>query len=210
MISLNVLSIVAHPDDEILGCGGTLRKHVENGDTVTVVIMSTGGRDTDLKTEGFLASTIIGYNLLSFENYPDQRFDTVPILDIIQCIEQYITVYKPDIIYTHSQHDLNKDHRIIFEAVLTAARPCNSHLVKEIYSFEVLSSTEWGFTAFKPQLFVEINIDNKILAMDCYKSELRGYPHPRSWQIIKEKASVNGSIVLKKYCETFEIIRVIR
>lgn len=205
---MNVLCIVAHPDDEILGCGGTLNKHIDNGDKVLVVIMSTGGREVDLKTEGFLASKIIGYKL-SFENLPDQRFDTVPILDITQTIEQYIKVYKPDIIYTHSNHDLNKDHRLIFEAVLTAARPCNSHLVKQIYSFEILSSTEWGFTLFKPQMFIEIDIDKKLLAMDCYKSELRGYPHPRSWQIIKEKASVNGSIVLKNYCETFEIVRVI-
>lgn len=203
---MNILVIAAHPDDEVLGCGGTIAKHVKNKDNVYVVIMSTGGRGSSLEFNAIDAKTILGYNQLYFEDLPDQKFDQIPLLRITQMIENYIEIVKPDIIYTHSNTDLNKDHRIIFEATLTASRPCSCN-VKKLYSFEVLSSTEWGFTAFKPQLFVEIDVEEKLKAMECYPSEIN---EVRSLENIKLKAAVNGNIVLKKYCETFEIIRVIK
>lgn len=225
-----VLVIAAHPDDEILGCGGTMRKHIKNGDKVTVLILSHGisARYSDTnanadeikeKEDKLLiganrASSLIGYDLF-IEDLPDNQFDTLSLLNIIKIIETWIDSTEPNIIYTHNHSDINIDHRLTFEAVMTATRPCASN-VKQIYSFEISSSTEWqstGLQRFKGNVFSLLdreNIDKKIEALKCYETEMKFYPHPRSIEAVWNKVKTNGSFVLNEFAEVFEAIRIIR
>jgi len=149
------------------------------------------------------------------ENLPDNRFDSIPLLDVVKIIEKYIEDIKPDIIYTHFGGDLNIDHKITFEAVLTASRPIGQEYVKEIYAFETVSSTEWNFNGmdgFKPNYFVDITetLDMKLKAMECYKSELKEFPHPRSNKNLKASALKWGSVVSRMYAEAFQVVRIIK
>lgn len=224
----NVLVIVAHPDDEILGVGATIAKHVGNGDECFALILGEGMtsryanreladslRVEELHKDTFNAAKIIGYKNVYLENLPDNRFDSVDLLDIIKIVEKYVDKIKPDIIYTHHSGDLNIDHRKTYEAVLTATRPIDKDCVKEIYCFETVSSTEWNFeymNSFKPNYFVEITetLEIKLIAMKCYKSELNEFPHPRSLENLKASAKKWGSVVGREYAEAFEVVRVIR
>lgn len=196
-----VMAIVAHPDDEILGVGGTLIKHVGKGDKVYCLILGEGvtsrkGIDDSeqeeklkkLKKQTKKAGEIIGFEEIFFSDFPDNRFDEVPLLEIIQAVEEYIDKIEPDLIYTHYYDDLNIDHRKTFEAVITATRPFGNYSTKEIYCFETPSSTEWNFkndnNNFEPNHFVDISdhIDEKIKALKRYENEIREYPirdHPK-------------------------------
>lgn len=162
------------------------------------------------------SAKIIGYKEVFFADLPDNRFDSVDLLDIVKMIGGYVNHLKPDIIYTHHYGDLNIDHRRTFEAVLTACRPVGEYSVREIYTFETPSSTEWNFNGknnvFYPNVFVDIEdtIDDKLKAMACYQTELREYPHPRSLEALKIIASRWGTVVGKKYVEAFELIRKVR
>ncbi|EDU36135.1 N-acetylglucosaminylphosphatidylinositol deacetylase [Clostridium sporogenes ATCC 15579] len=224
----NILVIAAHPDDEILGVGGTVLKHNKDGDECFGLILGEGmtsrynkreladsTKVEKLHEDTFKAAKIVGYKKIYMENLPDNRFDSVPLLDIIKIIEEYIENIKPDIIYTHFGGDLNIDHKITFEAVLTATRPIGNEYVKEIYAFETVSSTEWNFSStsnFKPNYFIDITetLDEKLKAMECYKSELRQFPHPRSNKNLKASALKWGSVISKEYAEAFEVIRIIK
>ncbi|WP_058953766.1 PIG-L deacetylase family protein [Clostridium tyrobutyricum] len=227
-MSKKILVIAAHPDDEILGVGATIAKHVQYGDSCTALILGEGmtsrydKRDLadtskleELHKDTFQAGKIIGYEKVYLENLPDNRFDSVDLLDIIKIVEKYIDKIKPDIIYTHHGGDLNVDHRKTYEAVLTATRPIESDCVKEIYCFETVSSTEWNFeysNLFVPNYFVDITetLESKLKAMKYYKSELRNFPHPRSIDNLIASAKKWGSVVGKKYVEAFEVIRIIK
>ena len=176
---MNVLVVAAHPDDEALGCGGTIAKHIANGDNVTAIIMvefitSRGAAPPD---KPYLS--LKGYHRV-FNSYPDQKLDTIPILEINQFIEKWIRELKPTIVYTHSKNDANKDHQIVFEATLVACRPVPGASVKRLLSYEVPSSTEWGATMFHPNVFSEIDYDKKIDIVEPYFGEMRLWPHPRS------------------------------
>jgi LmbE family N-acetylglucosaminyl deacetylase len=217
-----ILVIAAHPDDEVLGCGGTISKLVQQGSNVYTLLLGEGqtarGKvsqdeiDT-LNKEMHKANEVMGVKKIFWLKFPDNRFDQVALLDIVKEIEKIIDIVKPDTIFTHHFGDLNIDHQITYKAVLIATRPLPEKNIKEIYSFEVPSSTEWnGFsasTAFIPNVFIDISntIDKKIEAMTKYKSELKDYPHPRSLKHIRELAVVNGSIVGLNYCEAFVLIR---
>lgn len=223
-----VLIIVAHPDDEILGVGATVVKHIESGDCCFAIILGEGmtsrynkrnladtSKVEELHKDTFDARKFIGYEKVYLENFPDNRFDSVDLLDIIKVLEKYIDEIKPDIIYTHHGGDLNIDHRKTYEAVLTATRPVDSSCVKEIYCFETVSSTEWNFeysNFFKPNYFVDVTktLDSKLNAMKCYKSELKDFPHPRSIDNLITSAKKWGSVIGTNYAEAFEVVRIIK
>ena len=225
---MKILVVAAHPDDEVLGAGGTIARHAAAGDQVTIVICGEGHTSryaeradaskralAALRKQANAASEILGARALHFLSLPDNRFDTVPLLDLVKQIERIKESVLPDTVYTHHHGDLNVDHRIVFEAVLTAFRPIARKTVRNIYSFEVGSSTEWAPRAagrvFRPNHYVEIagTLDRKIKAMRAYRSEAKGYPHPRSSRAIRARASVRGSEAGLNYAEAFEVVRQI-
>lgn len=226
MTKKKILIIAAHPDDEILGCGGTIARLVNEGYEAYTLILGEGitsrdekrnrdKRETEiqkLKQHIFKANNLIGVkNIFTFD-FPDNRFDSIPLLDIVKKIEQIKKQVKPDIIFTHFKNDLNIDHKKTFEAVLTATRPMKDETVKTIYSFEVLSSTEWNYpTTFSPNVFFDITktIDKKIKAMKYYENELRSFPHPRSIETIESNAKTWGSKIGCDFAEAFYIVREI-
>ena len=224
-----ILVVAAHPDDEVLGCGGTIAKHANQGDEVYCLILGEGitsrysqPREAteeelkQLKSEAEQAANILGIKKVFFRDFPDNRFDTVPLLEIVKAIEEVKDEVKPDIIYTHHQGDLNIDHQITFKAALTACRPLKGESVKEIYSFEIPSSTEWNSpdagTYFIPNVFVDIsvNFDKKIEALKAYKGESREYPHPRSPRAVELIARRWGVSVGRELVEAFRLVRWIK
>ncbi len=223
-----ILVIVAHADDEAIGCGGTLIRHNDNGDEIRIIYMTDG---VSARAEG--ASTevnIAGQNRLSAQqqachqlnvskyynfDFPDNRMDQISLIDITQVIEPIITEFQPSVIYTHHGGDLNVDHRIVHQAVLTACRPQPNSWVKKILSFEVNSSTEWASTsmssAFLPNYFVEISEyqQEKQQLLEKYQEEMKPYPHTRSIEAINYLNKVRGSSVGVESAEAFMLIRAI-
>jgi LmbE family N-acetylglucosaminyl deacetylase len=218
-----VLVVAAHPDDEVLGSGGTLIKHVKCGDEVFCLILGEGimsrlgaeKKEIDkLRSASQKAGRIIGFRKSYFADFPDNSFDTISLLKITQKVEKYFRQIKPNIVYTHHGNDLNIDHQLTFQAVLTASRPCNIDYPKEIYAFETPSSTEWQVkngSMFSPNVYINIEdtINKKVTAFEEYKSEIRSYPHPRSRQGLKILAQYRGLEVGLKYAEAFCLIRKI-
>ncbi|MBU4376259.1 MAG: PIG-L family deacetylase [Candidatus Omnitrophica bacterium] len=221
-----ILVIAAHPDDEILGCGGTVARLINEGHEAYALILGEGitsryakgsnRMEKDLKalrSSIERANRVIGVKKVYPLNFPDNRFDAVPTLDIVKNIEAVKNRVKPQIIFTHHWRDLNIDHRITFNAVLTACRPVEEETVSEIYSFEIPSSTEWNYPyTFAPNLFVDITMTmkKKLAAVKCYTTELRKFPHPRSPRAIETQAAKWGSVASRKYAEAFEAVRIIR
>lgn len=228
-----ILVICAHPDDECLGLAGTLRRYVLSGDEVYCLILGTGLASRmqkythddilsisqfdysqelcGLQNDAKAASETIGFKYVKLLLNPDNAFDTVSLLSIIKSIECYLYMWKPEIVFTHHSGDLNIDHRLTYQAVMTACRPgCSA--VKDIYAFETPSSTEWAFDgSFKPNAFVDISqtINDKLKAMECYTTEIREYPHPRSLRALKSRAEYWGQIAGVEYAEAFELVRKI-
>jgi LmbE family N-acetylglucosaminyl deacetylase len=222
-----ILIAAAHPDDEVLGCGGTAARWVKEGSEVYTLILGEGitSRDetrqrekreaeiTQLKKQIQQANAVIGVKEVFTYDFPDNRFDSVPLLDIVKVIETIKNKIKPDIVFTHYEQDLNIDHRVTYRAVLTAVRPTAGETVKEIYSFEVLSSTEWNFPlSFSPDVFFDISetIDMKVAAMEKYQSELKEYPHPRSLKGIRLNAEQWGMKTGLQYAEAFKLVRLVK
>ena len=221
-----ILIVCAHPDDEILGCAGTIARLVKEGARAYTLILGEGVTSREnwtaeelknLHSEATEANRIIGVELPIFiDDFPDNRFDSVPLLEITKAVEKVIDAIKPDTIFTHFRNDLNIDHRITYQAVLTATRPIGDHHVKkvnEIYSFEVLSSTEWNYpTTFSPNVFYDIygTMAHKMAAMGAYKSELREHPHPRSQSGINYNAALWGMKAGMRLAEAFEVVRILR
>ena len=222
-----IFIVVAHPDDEVLGCGGTIAKYAKEGSKVYCLFLGRGKssrgvngpvlkkQQAVLMQEARKAAEILGISKTFFEDFPDQQYDSVPILKIIQAVEKIKNRIKPNIVFTHHAGDLNIDHHITFKAVLTACRPLKEESVKKIYSFEVPSSTEWGAPKrkdyFIPNVFVDISetFNKKIKALGAYKSEERAYPHPRSGMAVEVIAKRWGLVVGKELVEAFELIRKI-
>jgi len=219
-----ILIVAAHPDDEILGCGGTIAELVDQGAEAYTLILGEGitARDSKrdkqhrekeintLKEQMRKANEIIGVKQVFSFDFPDNQFDSIPLLKIIKQIEEIKQRILPDIILTHDKNDLNIDHRKTYEAVLTATRPVTDESVRTVYSFEVLSSTEWNYPSrFSPNVFFDISntIEKKINAMRAYKDELRFFPHPRSVETIESNATTWGSKVGVNYAEGFILVR---
>ncbi len=223
-----VLVFAAHPDDELLGLGGTIKKLTNNGVVAHAVILAEGlssrgeTRGTtnsdellELQTDAKAASKEVGYVGIDFCGFPDNRMDEMDLLDIIKTISRYLEIYNPDTVFTHHHGDLNIDHRLTNEAVITACRPVGLYGVKEIYTFETPSSTEWDYNyrePFKPNVYFDVSetIEAKIKGMACYRSESRQFPHPRSAEALKALSAFRGSNVGVEYAEAFELLRSVK
>ncbi len=223
---MKVLFIAAHPDDEVLGCGGTIARLSKEGHDISIAILGEGitsryihREDTDKKMVWDLhehsnqVAKLLGVKDLQIFDLPDNRFDTVPLLDIVKIIEGQIEKIKPYCVYTHHSADLNLDHVLTNRATLIATRPLENSPIKSVLSYEVPSSTEWAFQitgpGFQPNVFVDITktLDTKIKAMKIYDGENREYPHPRSPESLRAIASRWGSVTGLKAAEAFELIR---
>lgn len=211
-----VLIIGAHPDDELLGCGGTVIRHWENGDVVHVLICCEwSNRDHAEHQEGYMHSVMekLHVQKLYTLKLPDQRLDQFPLLSLVQPIEKVMDEFNPQVIYTHFQGDNNQDHRRVFDATMIAARPIRETL-DAIYTFYTPSSTEWGREVrFSPDIWVDISdvIEKKLEAFACYESEIKPYPHPRSLQALRNTARFWGNQSLMAYAEVFQMVtRLIR
>ena len=218
---MKLLIVVAHPDDEVLGCFGTVAKLIQQGYEAYTLILSKGKTSRgegekaikELEKEIKKANKLIGIKQVFIENLPDNSFDSISLLEIVKVVEKYSHMIKPHTIFTHYKEDLNIDHRLTYQAVITATRPMLGEHVKEIYSFEILSSTEWNYPlSFDPDTYWDINdtLKDKIKAMKCYKSELREFPHPRSLKGIKLNAKYWGMRTGKKATEAFKSVRIIK
>lgn len=220
---MKVLVVSAHPDDEILGVGGTIRRHVLAGDEVHVFLMCGGvtvryqeDDQPELEDQVFQAGDILGVTEVLFGKLPDQALDSLPIVDVISTVEEHLQSVRPDVVYTHFGGDVNRDHRLVFEAVQVATRPYAAPFLREVMVFETPSSTEWGHPAvqggFLPQVFVDISttLDDKIAAFCCYEKEVRPAPHPRSPWALEARARAWGSVAGLMAAEPFHVVRSIR
>lgn len=224
-----ILAVVAHPDDEIIGVGGTLCRHADEGDVVKVVILGDGKSSRKDKYEKLDNNEVeksnietkeallkLGIKDFHKEFLPDNRFDSMEILDLAKLVSKHVKEFKPETVYTHHFGDLNIDHQMCSEAVVIACRPTENETVKQVFMFETLSSTEmagYGATnVFLPNYFVDIQkqLDRKIESMSCYKSELKNYPHPRSLESIKINAQLWGTKVNTLAVEPFSLFRELK
>ncbi len=219
-----VLIVAAHSDDEAIGCGGTIARHVAEGDLVHAVFLAdgvssrkgTGGSELKKRlTATEQARQILGISSTTFLGLPDNRLDSLPLLQVIQPLEKIISNIKPQIIYTHHYGDLNVDHCIAHQAVMTACRPVPESTVREIYAFEVMSSTEWnsvGLAPFLPNYYVDITkyLTTKIDALQAYMLEMRSGPHSRSIEHLEFLGRHHGSCVGVGVAEAFMLMRFVR
>ena len=216
-----VLVVAAHADDEALGCGGTIARHVSRGDAVHVVFMTDGigsrrGVDAAAESRQRLAArdralAILGVRSTLAFAWPDNEMDQVPLLEIVKPLEAHIAQLAPRVVYTHHHGDLNVDHRITHQAVMTACRPLPTSPVDEILCFEVLSSTEWSLpgAAFVPNVFIDTGAHwpAKRAALEAYGDEMRPAPHARSLAAAEALARVRGHGVGLPMAEAFSLAR---
>jgi N-acetylglucosamine malate deacetylase 1 len=218
---MNVLVVVAHPDDEVLGCGGTIARHISEGDKVSVVTMTdgvsarkiAGSADVDRREDAFEKSCKnLGVTHTKKYQFPDNKMDAVPLLDIVKKIEEEIIEFRPSLIYTHFPYDLNIDHQLVSKATVTACRPQPTAIVEEIRFFEVVSSTHWNYgTNFEPNLYINITSfsECKKASLSLYEEEMRPWPHQRSCQAIEALEKFRGSTVGVDKAEAFVVMRKI-
>ena len=223
-----ILIVAAHPDDEILGCGGLISKYQSKGVIFKILFIGEGSscRFADVDDEA-VKSTIANRNFqalkalkylkitdVEFSNLACGRFDQIPIIEINKIIEKNINDFAPDTVLTHSPSDVNNDHKIVCNSTLMATRPGAQNHVKKLMSFEVLSSSEWSFIdTFKPNYFEELDdyhVESKCHALSIYESEVKDYPFPRSNEGIRALAMMRGMQSGFKYAEAFNLIRMFK
>ncbi|WP_226038748.1 PIG-L family deacetylase [Natrinema sp. DC36] len=222
---MRVLCVAAHPDDELIGVGGTLIKHVDDGDEVEVLILSDGvmaryemetgaarERQEERRSRARTIGDLLGFQGVTLLDYWGNQLDDEALIDVIRDIESKLESFRPDVIYTHHYGDLNVDHQIAARAVRTAARPLAGSNVNRILSFESLSSTEWAIptadTAFQPTVFVDIDeyLDRKMDALSVYEDEIEDSPHPRSTRSIRNNSYLWGEKAGLYAAEPFELL----
>ena len=216
-----ILVVGAHPDDEVLGAGGTIARHVQEGDEVCVLILTDGvtSHHNEIamqKAAARSACRMLGADVW-FVDLPDQRLDGMPLLEVIRPISTAIRELRPDVVYTHHHGDANQDHRTVFAATLVAARPFGDNSVQRLLCYEVASSTEWGAPfaewAFLPTVYVDITqtLETKLRAFEAYRetfvSEVRPFPHPRSPEAVRVYAVHRGTAAGMQAAEAFALVR---
>lgn len=218
----NILVVVAHADDEVLGCGGTIARHVDEGDNVSVLFMADGvsSRLESGETDFFKRNSardealrILGVKKWYALDFPDNQMDSIPLLKVTQALERILEEVKPARVYTHHFGDLNIDHKITYQSVITACRPMPKSSVCELLTFEVMSSTDWELNQnnlFCPNYFYDISkyVDIKLQALKAYKLEMRAPPHSRSLLHLETLAKHRGSQVGVDYAEAFMVCRI--
>jgi len=225
----NILVVVAHPDDEVLGVGGTLHRLVyKHSCSVKVVILGEGitARGENRLPENWENELLshnqniskslecLGVQSKSIYDFPDNRFDSVDFLDIVKVVENEIDMFSPEIIFTHHSGDLNIDHQLTSNAVITATRPLPGEPPRMVLTFETPSSTEWQMpepsVVFIPQIFIPLDLKDitaKQNAIEAYKQERREYPHPRSTRALEIIAQRWGTVIGTEYAEAFRLLR---
>ena len=210
-----VLVIAAHPDDELLGCGGTVALHVGAGDAVTAVIacegesLRYGPNGVGQRGHTRRAAAELGVADVRELGFRDQRLDTLPLTEIITPLEHVVREIRPQVVYCQYGGDINRDHEMLFKALLVATRPTEDS-IEAVYAFDTASSTEWAYPrTFVPDTWVDISstLDRKIAAMACYESEVRPYPHPRSLEALRHRAHAWGNQHCVDAAEVFMTIR---
>lgn len=212
-----VLVVAAHPDDELLGIGGIILKHRQDGDSVRAVIMCEGeslryAKDVGQSEATREAAEILGIEKVYRFDYPDQKLDTFTLTELITPLERVSEEYRPNVIYCQSGCDANRDHKILFEAASIAFRPID-RWIGDFYAFYTASSTEWGYPrSFVPDTWVDITdvLEEKIRAFECYRSEVRDYPHPRSSEALKHQAHFWGNQCCMDAAEVLMTIRRVK
>ncbi|HIC44402.1 MAG TPA: PIG-L family deacetylase [Sulfurimonas sp.] len=224
---MSILVVAAHPDDEVLGCGASVAKWTEAGNEVHILILAEGATSRDavrnpgnridelsaLAKAAHSSGDILGVTSVRLLNFPDNRLDSVDLLDVIIAVEEQIKRINPETVCTHHSGDLNIDHRITHQAVVTACRPQPGQVVRRLLSFEVPSSTEWqppdSGPVFQPNWFedVSITLDRKLQALEIYTKEMRPWPHSRSFQAVDHLARWRGSSVGCEAAEAFILLR---
>lgn len=220
------LIIAAHPDDEVLGMGGTIAKYASKGDDIALLIVTDGSssqyRDhvnlTEIieakKKETQDCADILGIKHIFYGGLPDMRLDSTPHVEINSAIETVINEFKPSVVFTHFIGDVNKDHQCVYESTLVACRPTSEQCIKRLFLYSVPSSTEWNVqtteTVFLPNWYEDISgeyAEKKYRGLACYKTELRPYPHPRSVEYLKVADMAEGNRVGKLAAESFILLR---
>lgn len=222
---MNILVLAAHPDDEVLGCGGTIARLSAEGHKVTIAILGQGAASrfpkgsneandeiSELRERSKEAARILGAAEVLHYDLPDNRFDSGNLLDIVKLIESVGRHTSPDKVFTQHGGDLNVDHHITFRATLTAFRPQPGSRVKALYAYEVASSTEWAFASlgshFVPNTFVDVSdyVEKKINALNAYANEMREFPHPRSLEAIQNQMLERGARIGVNVAEAFTCV----
>jgi LmbE family N-acetylglucosaminyl deacetylase len=219
---MNVLIVAAHPDDEVLGCGGVTVRHVERGDRVYVVVVTRGFPeifspeiDEEDRQHAREAHEILGGAGIFFLDFPAPRLDTVPGHELADALREVIFSVNANVIYTPFGGDLHADHKATYLATLVASRPVNNCPVRRLLCYETLSETDWASplddSAFKPTVFVDISdvLERKLQALACFRNELKQPPHPRSLRAIEALARVRGSTAGLMAAEAFMLVREI-
>lgn len=213
-----VLAVSAHPDDEALGAGGTLAKHAAEGDAVHLLFVTDGASaqyDEPAMVEEREAAArrcadILGADSVHFNGFPNIRLDSIPHIETNAVIEEMISTYEPDVVYTHTPSDVNVDHRSVYESTLVATRPQAG--VDRILAYEVPSATEWHPEPFAPNVYVDVSeyLDAKVEAFLEYDAEVCEYPHPRSERAIRARAHTRGTEAMVGAAEAFSLVREYR
>jgi N-acetylglucosamine malate deacetylase 1 len=222
MMNNRTLVVAPHPDDEILGCGGTIKKHTSFGDEVYILVVTRGKKELysderilNVRAEALEAHKILGIAETRFLDFPAPDLDLISLAELSNAIVQVLKELKIDSIYLPHRGDIHHDHKAVFNAGLVAARPSKGSTIKRIFSYETLSETEWappfGDDAFIPTRFVNITSEFafKLEAMKCFKSQLREFPNSRSLESIEALANLRGSTVGFTHAEAFMTIRLI-
>lgn len=224
------LVVAAHPDDEVLGCGGTIARLSAEGWSVHVLIVAEGATSRDLRRDrvakedelsalaaaAHAANSILGAASVALGDLPDNRMDSIDLLDVVKVVEAAVALRRPEVVFTHHRGDVNVDHAVLHDAVVTACRPITGSTVRELLFFEVASSTEWrppsSALAFEPNVFYDVSahLHAKVRALEAYASEMREFPHPRSYRALEALARWRGASCGREAAEAFALGRLIR